>query len=62
MYAHINFAIFVHNALLKMILAGIIYAVGVVKSPGKLIKISPTVIRVKCISAFYSHILATILP
>ena len=38
------------------------YAVGVVTSPGKLIKSPPIVSLVRCVSAFCGRILAAILP
>ena len=62
MSAHINFACFDDNTLLKMILEVMISDVGVVTSPGKVIKFPPTVSLVQCISAFCDIILATILP
>ena len=62
MSAHMNFVFFVDNTLLKMSLAIMRSAVGVVTSPGKLIKFPPTVSLVQCVSAFYGLILATILP
>ena len=37
-------------------------AVGVVTSPGKLIKFPPTVSLVRCVLAFYGIISATIIP
>ena len=45
-----------------MSLAVIRSSVGVVTSPGKLIKFPPTEILVRCVSAFCSRILATIIP
>ena len=60
-YTH-EFLFFVDNTLLKMSLSVIKYAVGGETSPGKLIKFPPTVILVKCVSAFCGIILATILP
>ena len=62
MSAHMNFAFFVDNTLLKMSLAVMRSAVGVVTSPGKLIKFPPTVSLVRCVSAFYGLISATIIP
>ena len=52
MYAHMNFAFFVDNTLLKMSLAVIRSDVGVVILPGKLIKFPPTVSLVRYVSAF----------
>ena len=62
MSAHMNFAFFVDNTLLKMSLAVMISDVGVVTSPGKLIKFPPTVSMVQCSSAFCGLILAKVLP
>ena len=62
MSSHINFAFFVDNKLLKMSLAVMRSAVGVVTSPGKLIKFPPIVSLVKCLSAFCGLISSTILP
>ena len=62
MSAHMNFAVFVDNKLLKMSLVGMRSAVGVVTSPGKLIKFTPTASLVRCVSAFCGRILATIIP
>ena len=62
MSAHMNFAFFVDNTVLKMSLDVMRSAVGVVTSPGKLIKFPPTVSLVRCVSAFCGLILATILP
>ena len=57
-----NFEFFVDNTLLNMSLAVIRSSVGVVTSPGKLIKFTPTVIRVRCVSAFFGLISAKISP
>ena len=56
------FSFFVDNTLLKMSLSVMKYALGVVTSPGKLIKSPPTVIWVRCVSVFCGLISATILP
>ena len=48
--------------MLKISLAVMRSAAGVVKSPGKLIKFPSTVILLRCISAFCGNILAKILP
>ena len=57
-----NFVFLVDNTPLKIILAVVRYAVGVVASPGKLIKFPPTVSQLLCVSAFCGRILATIIP
>ena len=57
-----NFTSFVDNTLLKMILSVMRYDVGVVTSPGKLIKFLPTASLVRCVSTFCNLILDTILP
>ena len=62
MYVHMNFTFFVDNKLLKMSLAVMGSDVGVVTSPGKLIKFPPTVSWVQCVSAFCVCISATIIP
>ena len=62
MSVHINFEFLVERTLLKMSLDVVIYAVGVVTLPGKLIRFPPTVSPVRCVSAFSGRILATILP
>ena len=46
MFAHMNFAFFVDNTMLKISLAVVRSAVDVVTSPGRLIKFYPTVSRV----------------
>ena len=62
MSTHMNFSFFAEDTLLKIRLAVIIYAVGVVTSPGKLIIFPLTVSLVRCVSALGGYILATILP
>ena len=57
-----NFSFFVDNTLLKMSLAVVRSALGVLTSPGKLIKISPIVSQVRYVSSFCGHILATNIP
>ena len=62
MYAHTNLAFFVDNILSKTSFSDMRSDVGVVTSPGKLIKFPPTMSLVRCVSAFYGIISATILP
>ena len=62
MSAHMSFSSFVDYTLLKMILAVMRYVIGVVTSPGKLIKFPPTVSLVRCVSAFCGRISAAIIP
>ena len=57
-----NFVFYVDNTLLKMGLAVVRADVGVVTSPGKLIKFPPTLSQVQCVSSFCGFILAKILP
>ena len=61
MSAHMNFAFFVDNTLLNMRVAVMIYSVGVVTSPGKLIKFPPTVSLVRYVSTFCGPFLAPII-
>ena len=60
--AHINVSSFVDNTLLNMILSVMRDDVGVITSPGKLIKFPHTVSLVRCVSAFFGLISAKILP
>ena len=62
MSAHMNFSFFVNNKLLNMSLAVVKSPVGVVSSPGKLIKFPATVSWMRCVSDFWDCISATILP
>ena len=56
-----NLDFFVDNTLLKMRLAVMKSAVDVVTSLAKLTKLPPTVSLVRCVSAFFGLIPATIL-
>ena len=62
MSAHMNLAFSVDNTMLKTSLAVMRSAVGVVTSPGKLIKFPSTVSLVQCVSSFYDIISATTIP
>ena len=62
MSTYMNFASFVDNTLLKMSFDVMRYVIGVVTSPGKLIKFPPTVSLVQCVSDFCVLISATIPP
>ena len=59
---HTSFAFFVNNKLYKTSWPVVRYYVGVVTSPGKLVKFPPTVSRMRCVSAFCGRISSTILP
>ena len=62
MYECMIFSFFVDNTLLKISLAVIRFAVDVVTSPDKLIKFTPTVSLVRCVSAFCSRISSKLIP
>ena len=62
MSAHMTFSFLVERKLLKMSLNVVIYSVGVVASPGKLIKFPTTLSQVRCVSDFCGRISATIIP
>ena len=59
MSAHILF--YKNNKVLNMSLSVIMSAIGVVTSPGKFVKYTPTVSEVQCVSSFCGRILDTIL-
>ena len=62
MSALMNFALLVEKTLLKICFVVVINDVVVVKSQGGLIECTPIVSRVQCVSYFFSHILAIVIP
>ena len=62
MSEHMNFSFLVQINLLKMGLDVVRSTVGVVTSPGKLIRFPPTVSWVRCVSDIFYLISATIIP
>ena len=59
MLVHMDFDFWVQTNLLKMSLAVVKVSVGVVMSPGKLIRFPPTVSWIRCASSFNINILVT---
>ena len=62
MFAHINLDFFVNNILLNMSLSVVRFYVGVIISPGKVLKFLHIVSWMRCVSACCGLILETTLP
>ena len=62
MYASMNFAFEFDRTLLKMSLYAVRSDVGVVTSPGRLIRLPPAVSWVRFVSDFCGRISTTVIP